>query len=211
MGAITVKTAVYPLQNYSLGLLALALLLQEGLIFYMITRCNGTCYQGRLLFPAIGPIMLLIAVGFYGLIRAPWRLRLMAIVTLFFLIMSIWMPVNIINPAYEINVEPSWRAWLAPETINANFGNQFILRSFMQESDETSIHLQLYWQAITEPDFDYSTFVHLVDTSGQLVAQADNGLGQAIGFLPTDWRSGDMVQESYELTLPPVRYPVITN
>lgn len=202
-GRLLVKRPFTHPQRRSLGLLALALLLQESVIFTIITRCNASCYQGRYLFPAIGPIMLLIAVGLYGLLLTPWRNRLMSLITLVFLSIAVWMPIGIINPAYKISMTPGWQAWLAPKKVNSNFGNQFVLRSYAQEVDETGVHVQLYWQALTKPDFDYSTFVHLVDASGTLVAQADSGLGQAINYLPTAWRSGDMVDELYELTLPP--------
>ncbi len=202
-GRLLIKRPFTSAQYRSLGLLALALLLQESVIFYIITRCNASCYQGRYLFPAIAPIMLLLAVGLYGLLHAPWSHRLINGITLILLNIAIWMPIGIINPAYEISMAPGWRAWLAPEKKNSNFGNQFVLRSYAQEVDQTGVHLQLYWQAITKPDFDYSTFVHLVDVSGTVVAQADNGLGQAINYLPTAWHNGDMVDELYNLTIPP--------
>ncbi len=182
--------------------LILALLLQEAVILYIITRCNASCYQGRYLFPAIGPIMLLVSVGLMNLLNAPWNRRLVSIVGLFFVITAVWMPLAVINPAYSMIPEPGWQTWFGTEKAQVNFNNQFVLHSYAQEINESGIQLQLHWQATMQPDFDYSTFVHLVNASGQLVAQADVGLGQSINYLPTVWAAGDMVVEHYKLTFP---------
>ncbi len=197
-----VKRPFSPSQRQALIWLVLAMILQEIVILYVITRCNASCYQGRYLMPAIGPIMLLISIGVMTLLNAPWNHYLVGILSLFFLITAFWMPIAVISPAYTLMPESGWHAWVGTEQVQANFNNQFVLRSYSQERNETSLQIQIYWQTVTQPDFDYSTFVHLVDSSGQMVAQSDVGLGQSINYLPTNWAVGDMVMEIYSITFP---------
>lgn len=196
------KRPFSPKQSVILIWLGLALLLQEATIFYIITRCNPSCYQGRYLFPAIGPIMLLISVGILKISSSPWSWQLGTVISLFFVAAAVGAPFYTITPAYGMIPEPGWHTWFGTEKIKANFNNQFVLHSYEQEQEATGILLKMYWQAVTKPDFDYSSFVHLVDASGQVVAQADAGLGQSISYLPTRWAAGDMVAELYNIKFP---------
>lgn len=76
-----------------------------------------------------------------------------------------------------------------------------------------SIPLVLYWQPLERGDKDYSVFVHLVDGSGQIVAQDDAYPGG--GDYPTsEWVPGSIVPDYHQIALPvdltPGRYGLWT-
>jgi hypothetical protein len=59
----------------------------------------------------------------------------------------------------------------------------------------------LYWEAKTRPTRDYTVFVHLLNSSGKMVAQAD---GQPLeGRYPTDlWAAPEKLADRHSLRLP---------
>ena len=73
-----------------------------------------------------------------------------------------------------------------------------------EDSDETGsvLNIALYWQAHAVPAEDYTVFVHLLNGTGELVAQHD---GQPVGgYYPTSyWEEGETVKDEHELSLPP--------
>ncbi|MDY6875602.1 MAG: glycosyltransferase family 39 protein [Chloroflexota bacterium] len=58
----------------------------------------------------------------------------------------------------------------------------------------------LVWRAETTPAADYVVFVHLVDESGTLVAQADHHPLEG-AYRTSFWAPGDVVRDSYRLTV----------
>jgi uncharacterized membrane protein len=65
-----------------------------------------------------------------------------------------------------------------------------------------TLRLRLFWRVEATPDRDYTVFVHLLDTAGQLAGQGDNPpLGNS---WPTGrWRPGDLVPDYYMVALSP--------
>ena len=54
--------------------------------------------------------------------------------------------------------------------------------------------LTLFWQADTIPQTDYTVFVHILNSQGNLVAQADSP--PAAGTYPTSlWDSGEIIKD----------------
>jgi hypothetical protein len=61
--------------------------------------------------------------------------------------------------------------------------------------------LTLHWQAVTAFDKNWTVFVHLVNSNGQIVSQQDQipGAGQ---FPTTGWLPGEYLVDSYNLPIP---------
>jgi hypothetical protein len=69
-----------------------------------------------------------------------------------------------------------------------------------KEGGET-LYLELYWQALSKMDKDYTVFVHLTDEEGQILAQWDSQ--PRGGAYPTSlWDKGEVVKDEHELILP---------
>jgi hypothetical protein len=59
----------------------------------------------------------------------------------------------------------------------------------------------LHWHALQTPDRNYHSFVHLLDSAGDIVAQHDNP--PAGGELPTlGWLPGEYLTDTHRLQLP---------
>jgi hypothetical protein len=71
-----------------------------------------------------------------------------------------------------------------------------------------SLSLTLYWQALHPPEDDYTIFVHVLDSAGNLVAQHDAlPLG---GLSPTSgWVVGDIFTQRVKLDIPPGEYDLV--
>jgi hypothetical protein len=85
-----------------------------------------------------------------------------------------------------------------------NFGDQVELLGYTASGETAepgdSIDLTLYWRAARALDIDYQVFVHVLDASGQLVAQSDK---LNPGEFPTRrWPLDKYVPDSHRLTLP---------
>lgn len=154
-----------PEQSSSKNSLALfpfiAFLAQEAYMLAVITQCNPSCYQGRYLFPAIAPIGVTLAWGLTGLLLQQRKITsIVAFSGVSALIaISIWVPVGVLRPAYQTVTIPTWRLLLIPHKTDFSFGDMFRLRGYDFHIGENSsmIILELYWQALQQPDFNYWT------------------------------------------------------
>jgi len=95
------------------------------------------------------------------------------------------------------------------------FGEQIRLLGYRLEQSSTTpgnyFRLLLYWEALTQMSESYTFFVHLVDDSGHIWAQAD-GL-PVNGMYPTwAWLKGEIVEDErlipLEATVAPGKYHV---
>ena len=190
-------------QKGSLAFLLLIIIMQELIIFNMITRCNASCYQGRYLFPASFSIALFVALGLFSL--KPRRLSHFFVVgtPLFLLVAALFMLFQIIQPAYATPTLSKWQLWFTQNNTEIAFPPYFSLAGYQVEESDTEIELTFYWQASANPDFDYSVFVHLLDENGIVVAQIDGAPGEAIHYLPIAWDEGDIIADTRLLTVPP--------
>ncbi len=71
----------------------------------------------------------------------------------------------------------------------------------MQAKPGETVRVTLYWEAVNQPTGDFTVFAHLLDASGQLVAQQDSA--PLKGSYPTyAWTPGDFIEDEYKLTIP---------
>jgi hypothetical protein len=61
--------------------------------------------------------------------------------------------------------------------------------------------ITLYWQPQAEVEFDYSSYIHLVDEAGRGITQSDHQVGGE--YYPTSlWRPGEVLRDSHVLSIP---------
>jgi len=190
-------------QKASLIVLAFAALTQEAFMIAVITGCGGSCYQGRYLFPVIGPLMIIVSLGLIGpLARHSASLFSCGLVAML-LGIAVFIPFRLITPAYETVSLPKWRLWFVPYKAEFTFGDMFKLRGYDLHVDTKSrVTLTLYWQALRRPDFNYSVFVHVIDGSDQLVGQKDHAPGENLGYPPIAWWPEDIIADEHIIELP---------
>lgn len=93
-----------------------------------------------------------------------------------------------------------------PLTSNVAFGGQItLLGSNLAPKQNVTVGaplaVTLVWQAVRQPEKDYTGFVQVLDAQGQLVAQQDHPLTN--NFLPaTRWQPGLTLADVYQIDLP---------
>jgi hypothetical protein len=81
------------------------------------------------------------------------------------------------------------------------FGDRITLRAYEHELSEDTLRLTLYWQAEQALDRNWTVFVHLLDSGGNLVFQRDSQPRD--GHYPTSvWDQGEVVDDHHLLPLP---------
>ncbi|MCC6170235.1 MAG: hypothetical protein IT329_23655 [Caldilineaceae bacterium] len=160
--------------------------------------------QGRLFFPAMPTVALLLALGLGG-----WRVPALGPLAAggLFLLSSV-TPFWIIAPAYRA---PAPVATLPADltSVNAQVGDAIALRGIAAApvtlTPGAGTTITVAWQTLGPVDRDYSVFVHLVDADGLVAAQLDTMPGG--GLAPTSqWQPGELRVEGYTVTLPPTAY-----
>jgi hypothetical protein len=74
------------------------------------------------------------------------------------------------------------------------------LRGYDLNQDASSLHLKLYWESLAPTSIDWTTFVHVRNEAGKIVAQKDGPAGT--GQYPTSlWLPGEIVADSVVLPL----------
>ncbi|NJN15569.1 MAG: hypothetical protein HC822_04370 [Oscillochloris sp.] len=162
-------------------------------------------WQGRLLFPALAGLSLLLAGGLRTLLPA----QATGLFTLPLLALAIWMPVGVIRPAYGWDV-------LRPAEALAARGTPTYLR--FAQSWERGIELRGWrldaaprrgealpitftWHSLEPIPRSWTVFIHLLDENGQIVAETTGRpRNETQPFII--WTPGDWVDDQHILNLP---------
>jgi hypothetical protein len=95
------------------------------------------------------------------------------------------------------------RVWELPEMderVGARFGDMIELTGYDLRKERESLHLTLYWQALTTPDRDYVFFVHLADReTGEPASQVDT-MPRGYNYPTGLWAPGEVVSDEVELS-----------
>ena len=79
------------------------------------------------------------------------------------------------------------------------FDKEIRLVGWTAEWVDERLLVTLAWQAEKEMEKDYTAFIHLDDSAGNLIGQLDR---PPAGYPTTDWRPGEVVIDRFALTLP---------
>ena len=162
--------------------------------------------QGRLLFPAIGPLSLLLVLGLAAWFPRRWQTVPLAAASALLAGVALWAPFGVIAPAYAPPplLTPAQQAAI-PDRLDLTFGGQMDLLGYSLDQRTVqpgqTLTVTLYWRARAPMAENYSVFVHLLDSTHTLVAQRDVYPGH--GLFPTRlWRPGDALADTYLLQVP---------
>jgi hypothetical protein len=185
--------------------------------------------QGRLMFPAISAIAILLALGWSQWVPRLYAKWLLGVVGGMMFALAAIVPFRYIAPAYakpvlskvegivegpvllsKIELQPPNHPTIQ---LDVTFGDKARLLGYEADDEEVrpgeSVEVTLYWQSLAEMDRDYTVFVHLLDENDLVIAQRDTYPG--LGTYPTSlWRVGDAFADRYVLTLPPTVFAPCT-
>jgi len=179
----------------------LALTFGIGFAAFITWTLQTTGTQGRLLFPYMLVLSVLMAFGLMRLLRTRvhWLLAPMAV-------FAAGVPFITLIPTYQ--APPPLDA--LPDSavrLDAQFGSVTLLAYSAQPARYAPsdwVTLTLYWQAQTDSPRDYSMYVHLIDeSSGAILTKLDTypSLGR---LRTTTWQVGAIYPDTVSLQIPAV-------
>jgi hypothetical protein len=185
-----------------LGLWVLASLASVGYWIYLMQGVN----LGRLLYPAIAPISLLIALAPGQFLPQRWQPAAASVLGMSLFALAVACPWVYIRPNYAPPPILD-QAQVGPLTgrLDADFQGQIVLLGYRLPEQETwpggRMPVTLYYQAKVPFGIDYTVFVHLVDAEGDIITQQDTYPG--MGRYPTTmWKPGQIIADTFYLELP---------
>jgi 4-amino-4-deoxy-L-arabinose transferase-like glycosyltransferase len=159
--------------------------------------------QGRLLFPAIAAIAVLLFAGLTAWLPRRFAPHVAVGVAALLATLCAIIPSRSIAPAYaqprRIALEetpPDMRG------LDIRFGDQFFLLGYDLGDDSVpvgeSLHLRLYWVALTRMSTNHTFYVHIFGQQGERIGSVDTYPGG--GNYPTTlWVPGDVICEEYAI------------
>ncbi len=89
--------------------------------------------------------------------------------------------------------------------VEVNFAHRIALRGFGISNDTPSagetVSLDLHWQTLQKMVYAFTTFIHVLDSNGNVVAQSDVQPGQ--GQWPTNtWQANEWLTDQVSISLP---------
>jgi 4-amino-4-deoxy-L-arabinose transferase-like glycosyltransferase len=177
------------------------------LVLVALIRWTAQTYasQGRLAFPAIGAIAVLVAFGLAGWLARRWQGRGLAAVSVLLFLLAAAIPFAVIRPAYArppILTEADVPA--DAQRSGVTHAGSFRLLAFVMPQESVrpgqTLPVTIYWQ-LTEPtDGDLAVFVHLLGRGGELAGQMGSYPG--LGAYPLKLlRPGDIVRDTYQVPI----------
>jgi hypothetical protein len=73
---------------------------------------------------------------------------------------------------------------------------------FSEDPKSRTVQLTLYWESLASTTTNFTTFVHIQDEHGQIIAQKD--APPASGTYPTSvWEIGEVIKDDFVVPTPP--------
>jgi len=182
----------------------LVLILWLAIVFLGLVRWTWTTpgSQGRLLFPAISAISILLMLGLSQFVPRRHTNILVSAVSLAMFAFAALCPFLYTGPAYAR--PPIVSPDEVPAGVVHDFGEKIRLLGFQLDRERVrpneTLGITFYWQGLVEMEKDYYLFIHLLGRRGQLVGHEDTYHGW--GTYPTSlWKPGEIIADTYRLPI----------
>lgn len=178
-------------------------------ISYLRWTAETPASQGRLIFGALAPISMWLAVGLMWWWPVRWRPAVMTSIATLFAVVAVATPFAVIAPAYRVpdvvvNTDVTPLATFTGsgdgsiELIRAEVSSQHVL-------PDDHVFVETDWRIDQPLDQDWSLFVHLVTPDGVIIGQRD--IYPAQGLLATsDLAAGDTFANPVAVRVPLTAY-----
>jgi hypothetical protein len=155
--------------------------------------------------PSAPPGIYFLDIGLYvELVGQRWHLPLVKDGTVLDANSVSIAPIKVGGPPPGITIEDP-----SPQYPRAdNLGNLVTLQGYDLSLEPEALNLTLYWHCDAPLPIDYTTFVHVRDTTGQITGQPGTVVAQmdrppADGAYPTSvWDPGEIVRDSVQVPVP---------
>ena len=178
------------------------------LLFIAVLRWTWTYYafQGRLVFPGIAGISVLMMLGLFQWVPERCNALLGLGLALILLIIAAFPPVAAIPEAYArpqpLNLSQVPEA-ARVEPLKAGGGVQIVGwqledQTVYPEEVDSHVDVAVYWQAVAPDDEDDVSFAHLLGRDHELVGEVNRH--PACGMVPTSlWEPGQVWRDLYRI------------
>ncbi len=127
---------------------------------------------------------------------------IVAPISMLLITLAVGLSWRMMQPVLVVTEPPAMPAWTGAVRDSApiQLSSAVSLAETSVQVDEETLAVGLLWEAAGSADYPYTAFVHVIDATGQLVAQQDNWPvnGQ---WPPTCWRRGDEIIDTYQIDL----------
>ncbi len=165
----------------------------------------GVSNQGRLLFPAISSISILLFVGLAQLAPASHTWLPASVVSAGLFLLAAICPFRFIIPAYD---HPPTLGSTVMHSIgnpvHINFDGKIELVGYelnpRAPKAGESVRLAFYWKALTKMDRSYALFIHILGRDGQVVGRLD-AVPYGGRYSTLLWKLGEVFRDEYEIPI----------
>ncbi len=184
-------------------------LLWFATLFVSVLRWTWIFYsfQGRLLFPDISGISLLLMLGLHQWMPQRYRPALSASLALILLVIAAMLPFTSIIPAYaqpepltlaDVPAEARLEESLAVGETTRIVGWHIEPQTVQPDDSSGAVEATVYWEAVAPDGEDYVSFARLLGRDHELVGQVNRR--PACGMVPTDlWETGQVWRDPYRV------------
>ena len=182
---------------HRLGLWAMALCVAGTGVGLAIWTRTIAASLGRLLFPALVPLAVLLILGWFRL----WR-RFPALIVGCMALLAVAAPIYLARAYQPPALLPDTQAPAGAQSIHLGFDDVARLYAFQVTPQRTvpgnEVNVTLCWQALNATRTDYSVFVQLVGEANSIAGR--RGTYPGLGSFPTSrWRPGDTFCDLYRV------------
>ncbi|MGB3715399.1 MAG: glycosyltransferase family 39 protein [Candidatus Promineifilaceae bacterium] len=180
----------------------------SGILFILLVRWNivSPSFQGRLIFPALGALNVLWAVGLLSWASPSRQPRLAAIIAGLFFIVAAALPWFAIRPTYAypepLALVPE-EVRYGPITFQANGGAIQLVGVELPPGQSVTpggdpVEITLYWEASQPVELDILSSIHVLGRD--LVSEGQVNRYPAWGMIPTSqWQPGQIWRDDYRI------------
>ena len=83
---------------------------------------------------------------------------------------------------------------------DVRFGNRFLLSGVLLTPNDEGLQMELFWESLAEQRLKYFVFVHLIDPSGKMLAQADYEQAPGARTAPRLAKAGQIWRDKVQLS-----------
>ncbi len=156
---------------------------------------------GRLLFPAISAISILISWGLMQLVPKRFSRGLSHTLGGLLLSLNIISLLLYVIPAYARPpiLSPA-EAILLPNQVKVLYGDKVELLAYEFESGAVRpgerVGITFYWRCLTEMEEDLNVFIRVLGREGQLIGEKESYPGGG-SYPTTEWKRGEIIKDTY--------------
>ncbi len=180
-----------------------------GVVFVSLIRWTTLtkASQGRLLYPAISPVVLLMTLGLAQWLPARHRDRLVPWLGAPLTLLALAVPLGAIAPVYALPpIVTRDKVPASMQPFGAVYEDKVRLLGYelsrVPAKPGGAIEVKLYWEPLTHIEEDLSLYIHVFGRDGAKIGQRDSYPGGGM-YLTSEWTPDEVICDRYRVPIDP--------